>query len=563
MSGATSLARFSHCAVVLEVVVGVNPALHADLGRPEVDGLANPLGELAGIDLVGVRGPLRLAEAAEGAANSADVGEVDVAVDDERRDVAGQLGAEFVGAGANLLDRLRAGLAEQRDQLVARELVPVAGPLDRPRRQVAAARYRGRGGTVAAPVDSRHPHPRHESREASGEHPEHRRIHPLPVHVLRVYAEALGQRVSERPQPLADLQRARERVLGRDVVAVGREPAEVGRTGIDEVDPPIREVRRDLDTDVRHQPAALCHQPPHVVEGHGRGPGREVQVVAAGGRVALGPASLRRLLGDVRDLGPVVPRMGDEVLEDHLLDVAMLLVNGRQRLERADPLLLGLADPNQDPAGEGNAQLAGRFDGPQPHRRMFRRRAGVNGLHEAVADRFEHQALRRGDGSQPCEVLTIGDADVGVREHPPLQGLRARPLDVGGEVLVPPGPQPLGHDRVDLRPLARQHEQLLDVASGGLVEAVDHLLGRVDVRLVGGERAVLAIAAAGPRERERQVSGIGDAPHRLHANETGRPARCGAPRSERICDSAATWRAVRVPWKGRWPSRAPRRSRRR
>ena len=62
---------------------------------------------------------------------------------------------------------------------------------------------------------------RHEGRKALGEHLENARIDPLAVHVLGVDAEALGQRVAKRPQPLADLQRARERVLGRDVVAVG------------------------------------------------------------------------------------------------------------------------------------------------------------------------------------------------------------------------------------------------------------------------------------------------------------------------------------------------------
>ena len=54
--------------------------------------------------------------------------------------------------------------------------------------------------------------------------------------------------------------------------------------------------------------------------------------------------------------------------------------------------------------------------------------------------------------------------------------------------------EPLGDDRVDLGPLPGQDEQLLDVAAGGLVEPLDHRLGRVQVGLMRRERAVLAVA---------------------------------------------------------------------
>ena len=130
-------------AVVLERVVGVDAALHADLGRAELDRLADPLGELVGVDLVGVGRAAGLPEAAEGAADRADVGEVDVAVDDEGRDVAGELGAQLVGGGADLLDRLRPRLGEQRRQLVpglsSRRLAPA---LDRAADRVGGAERR-------------------------------------------------------------------------------------------------------------------------------------------------------------------------------------------------------------------------------------------------------------------------------------------------------------------------------------------------------------------------------------------------------------------------------------
>ena len=90
-------------------------------------------------------------------------------------------------------------------------------------------------------------------------------LHPLGLEVLRVDAEALGQRVALRREPLADLVRARERVLGRDVVAVRRQAAQVGRARLNQLVPPIREVRRDLDAHVGHEPPALGDEPLHVV----------------------------------------------------------------------------------------------------------------------------------------------------------------------------------------------------------------------------------------------------------------------------------------------------------
>ena len=119
---------------------------------------------------------------------------------------------------------------------------------------------------------------------------------PLVVHVLRVDAEPLGQRVAERAQPLAHLQRARERVLGGDVVAVGGEPAEVGGAGLDEVDPPVGEVRRDLDADLGHQPPALGDEPLHVLDRDRLGPGRPVDRALLRRPSSPGPSAQRRSL---------------------------------------------------------------------------------------------------------------------------------------------------------------------------------------------------------------------------------------------------------------------------
>src|SRR3954452_23714173 len=101
-------------------------------------------------------------------------------------------------------------------------------------------------------------------------------------------------------------------------VAPAPPPAEVGRAGLHELRPPVREVRRHLDAHARQQPPGLAHEPDHVLYADRAGPLRRValrRVGHAGAPVALGGAG-----GDLGRLLPVVAAVGDEVLEDDLLD---------------------------------------------------------------------------------------------------------------------------------------------------------------------------------------------------------------------------------------------------
>ena len=210
-------------------------------------------------------------------------------------------------------------------------------------------------------------------------------------------------------------------------------------------------------------------------------------------------------VGDLGRLAPVVALVGHEVLEDDLLDVAVLALQLSERRKRGHALLLGLTDPDEDPARERDPQLAGGADRLQTPERVLRRRAGMDGLHQPLGDGFEHQALRRGHLAQASEVLARQHAEVGVRKQPALERALARPHDVPGEVGVAVLGQPLGDRGVDLGTLAGEHEQLLGAVAHGAVEDREHLLGGVQVRLVRGERAVLAIAPARPRQRQREV----------------------------------------------------------
>jgi hypothetical protein len=109
----------------------MDAGLDAELRGAERLRVGDALSELLARVLVGVGRAPALAEAAERAADDADVGDVDVAVDDEGDALARQLRAQLVGRGAHVLDRLGARLGEHRGDLLRRERRAVARPGDR------------------------------------------------------------------------------------------------------------------------------------------------------------------------------------------------------------------------------------------------------------------------------------------------------------------------------------------------------------------------------------------------------------------------------------------------
>ena len=473
--------------VVLELPVRVDARLDAQLGRAELDRVADPRDELLALVRVGVGRAATLAEAAERAADDADVRHVEVAVDDERDGVAGELGTQLVGRLAHVLDHLGARLGEERRQLPGgqRPAGARAGDRVRPQRALGAV---GAAGAAA----------RDEAPEARLDDVEHALGQPFPVDEARVDAQPLGQRDAVGGEPLAHLVGRRERVLGRDVVAVGAQPAEVGGPGRDEARPPVGEVGRDLDAGIGHQPPRLGHQALHVVDGHRRRPGRGGHVralVQAGPPVALG-----RLRRDRGGLLAVVAPVRDEVLQDDLLQVA----EAGERLERRHAVLLGLPDADQDAAGERDLQLVGGAQRLQPQRGILRRRGLVHD--EVGAQRLQHQALAGRHLAQPRQVVAAQRPEVGVRQQPALERALAAPGDVGDEVREPERGEPVAHACVMARLVAGQHQQLLDVAPRGAVEQPLDLLGLVQVRAVRRERAVLAMRHAGARQRQRDVA---------------------------------------------------------
>ncbi len=122
----------------------VDAALHADLGGPDVPGLARPVGDLVEGERVGVGVGAALGEGAEPAAGVADVGEVDVPVDDVGDVVPDGVAADVVGQRA---DRVELGAVggDERQGLRGGEVGrAVAGDPQGGRDVVVEPRGRGR-----------------------------------------------------------------------------------------------------------------------------------------------------------------------------------------------------------------------------------------------------------------------------------------------------------------------------------------------------------------------------------------------------------------------------------
>ena len=147
-------------------------------------------------------------------------------------------------------------------------------------------------------------------------------------------------------------------MLRADVVPVGGQSAQVGGAGRDQLRPPVREIRRDLDPDLRASAAASADQLLHVLDRHPLmpTPGRKLRALAD----ACPPIARRPRRSDLRRLLAVLALMGHEVLEDHLLQMPVLGVDRGERFQRREAVLAALADPDQDPPRERDPQLAGR-----------------------------------------------------------------------------------------------------------------------------------------------------------------------------------------------------------
>ena len=351
--------------VVGQRPVGMDPRLHADLGGAVVDGLVHARDELLAVVLVGVGRALALAEAAERAADDADVRDVDVAVDDERHRVPRQLGAQLVGGLAHVLDRLGSGLGEQRRQLLAAQRQP-----SRPRAIAPATRSRRIGRSARRPEPrrgmndqnaggSRRARPGRSSRDrctggrrraARSARSRRRRRR------LRTWWGEGNGCSGEMWSPLAERP---PRSVAPAATSSGHQSDRLGGTWT-----PTSGM----------QPPALADQPHEIVDRDRAGPAGErvrraaadpgAPVVGGRGRRRSPPARGRSSAGGERSSGGSPPGCGRGG-------------RGRRRSPRARPTRSSSVSPmpTRMPRGERDPQLAGRLERRQAHGRVLGRRA--------------------------------------------------------------------------------------------------------------------------------------------------------------------------------------------
>ena len=210
--------------------------------------------------------------------------------------------------------------------------------------------------------------------------------------------------------------------------------------------------------------------------------------------------------------------LGPEVLHDDLLDVPVVLVNTTNREQRFDALAAGFADADEDARGERNLRLAGVGQGLEAHRRDLVRRTVVGHalLGQPVRCRLQHDAHGRRHRPQRGDLLRRHVAGVQVGQQARLVEHR-----LGGVVQVlqrgrvAVSGQPLAGGAIAEFGLLPQREESLLATHLGAVpcDLQDGVEFHVRVVELGGslrESAVVADVAAQVRQGDEDFLGVGD-----------------------------------------------------
>ena len=212
------------------------------------------------------------------------------------------------------------------------------------------------------------------------------------------------------------------------------------------------------------------------------------------------------------------PRLRAEVLDDHLLDVPVLLAQRSQGEQCVDPLLPCLADPDQDPAREGDPELAGKPDrleatgGDLVGRRPVRAAPPP----QPLGRRLEHDPHRGADRPQELELRPVHHPRVQVREKPSFleDEVRAPGEVLDGRLAAEPGELLAGHLVAELRPVSEREERLAAPCLGARTSDLEHLVLGQERPLASPrrprERAVAADVTAELRERNEDLRRVRD-----------------------------------------------------
>ena len=217
-------------------------------------------------------------------------------------------------------------------------------------------------------------------------------------------------------------------------------------------------------------------------------------------------------------VGHACLRLGAEVLDDHLADVAVLVVERLQREQGVEPLRPCLADADQDAARERDRELAGEPDRLEPHRGHLVGRRPVRPAlqRQPVGDRLEHDPHRRRHRTQQLELGPAHHARVQVGEQPRLvehaAGAVRQVLDRRREAELR---QLVARDAIAQLGLVAEGEQRLRAARGRSRPGdLEHLVDREEGALAAArrsrERAVAADIAAQRRQRDEDLGRVRD-----------------------------------------------------
>ena len=191
----------------------------------------------------------------------------------------------------------------------------------------------------------------------------------------------------------------------------------------------------------------------------------------------------------------------------------MLLAQRFEREQRLDPLFARLADPDENPAREGNRELAREADRLEPARRKLVGGGPVRAalLPEPIGGRLEHDPHRGRDRPEQLELGSRHHSRVEVRQEPGLVEDEPRaPLEVLDRRLAAERAQLLACDLVAQLGLVSEREERL-AATGRRPRPRDreHLVLGHERSLAATrrsrERAVAADVAAERRQRDEDL----------------------------------------------------------
>ncbi len=195
--------------------------------------------------------------------------------------------------------------------------------------------------------------------------------------------------------------------------------------------------------------------------------------------------------------------LGQEVLDDHLLDVTVPGMAGGDRPQRREAVGPGLADADQDAGRERDLKPAGRLEGGQPAGGRLVRRHAV--ARQGLREGLDHHPLADGHGAKLGEFAGEQCPRVRMREQTRLgcdeSAALCEVVDGRGEAVVG---EPCGCNRVaELRAFPEGEEGLVAARLGTGPGDGQDLLG-----------AQVRASEAGRRLREGAVAAAVQAQHR-------------------------------------------------